>query len=233
MTAPGRSSSITWPGAPRTLSPVRFRTALVPVDVGTFVEIPPEAIEALGATGRTSVVGTIDGHPFKNQVMPYTFEGEGRKVVMVVNKATRGVIGKDGGDMVEFVLDRDERSRSADVIVPGELLEALAGDAAATAAWPPSRRRVAASTPSTSPRPSARTRASAGRPRPWSASAAEGCVAAWWGAAPARHRAATAARQRRSITVIDFDPPTTSREIRSRAVDQPRDSMTASPPRLP
>jgi hypothetical protein len=123
---------------------VRFTARLEPADVGTFVVIPPDVVTALGATGRTSVTGTIDGQPFSNQVMPYTFEGVGRRVVMVVNKAVRTSLGKNAGDSVELVLSRDSRSRSADVAIPAELVDALAGDSAAKAAFErlaPSHRR--------------------------------------------------------------------------------------------
>src|SRR5215210_3975583 len=115
--------------------PVRFTAVLQPAEVGTYVVIPPDVVAALGATGRTSVTGTIDGQPFSNQVMPYTFEGVGRQVVMVVNRAVRTSLGKNAGDNVEFVLARDTRSRSADVTVPPELVGALAGDAGAKAAF--------------------------------------------------------------------------------------------------
>jgi hypothetical protein len=114
---------------------IRFTAVLRPIEGGTYVDFPSEAVEALRATGRTSVVGTIDGQPFKNQFMPYVFEGEGRKVVMGINKATRTPLGKDAGDTVEFDLERDERSRSADVIVPLELVDALDQDPAAKAAF--------------------------------------------------------------------------------------------------
>ena len=123
---------------------VRFSAVLEPADVGTFVVIPPEVVTALGASGRTSVTGTIDGQPFSNQVMPYTFEGLGRQVVMVVNKVVRTALGKEAGESVEFVLARDPRSRSADVAIPPELAEALARDDVARAAFDglaPSHRR--------------------------------------------------------------------------------------------
>jgi hypothetical protein len=84
----------------------RFTARLEPIEGGTFVVIPSEVVDALGATGRTSVIGTIDGHPLRHQFMPYTFEAIGRQVVMAVNKATRQTIGKDAGDMVEFALGR-------------------------------------------------------------------------------------------------------------------------------
>ena len=122
----------------------RFTARLEPIESGTFVVIPAEVVEALGATGRTSVVGTIDGLPIRHQFMPYTFEGVGRQVVMAVNKATREAIGKTAGDTVDFDLERDERSRSADVEVPEELTDALAADPMAKAVWDrsaPSHRR--------------------------------------------------------------------------------------------
>ncbi len=123
---------------------MRFTVELLPAPLGTFVEIPADVVAALKVTGRTSVVGTIDGQPFKNQFMPYTVEGHGKTVMMVVNKAVRTSLGKANGDTVEFDLERDDRSRSADVEVPAELTAALAADPVATAAWEalaPSHRR--------------------------------------------------------------------------------------------
>jgi hypothetical protein len=142
----------------------RFTARLEPIESGTFVVIPADVVEALGATGRTSVVGTIDGHPLRHQFMPYTFEGVGRQVVMAVNKATREAIGKQAGDMVEFDLERDERSRSADVEIPRELADALAADEAAAAAFEalaPSRRREMAEHVAEAKRPETRQRRAA------------------------------------------------------------------------
>ena len=142
----------------------RFTARLEPIEGGTFVVIPAEVVEALQATGRTSVVGTIDGHALRHQFMPYTFEGVGRQVVMAVNKATREAIGKDAGDTVEFDLERDERSRSADVEIPPELAEALAADPAASAAFDalaPSRRREHADHVAEAKRPETRLRRAA------------------------------------------------------------------------
>ena len=122
----------------------RFRAALKPTEQGAYVEVPADAVAVLGARGRTSVTGSIDGHPIVSQVMPYTFEGEGRKVVMAVTKAVRAAIGRTIGDEVEVELERDDRSRSADVAVPSELADALAADDEAAAAFDrlaPSHRR--------------------------------------------------------------------------------------------
>ena len=142
----------------------RFTARLEPIESGTFVVIPTEVIEALRATGRTSVVGTIDGHQIRHQFMPYTFPGVGRQVVMAVNKATREVIGKEAGDTVEFDLERDERSRSVDVEIPAELAAALAGDPAAKAAFAalaPSHRRELAEHVAEAKRPETRERRAA------------------------------------------------------------------------
>ncbi len=142
----------------------RFTARLEPIELGTFVVIPADVVEALRATGRTSVVGTIDGRPIRHQFMPYVFEGVGRQVVMAVNKATREAIGKTAGDMVEFDLERDERSRSVDVEIPPELTEALARTPAARAAFDalaPSRRREHADHVAAAKRPETRLRRAA------------------------------------------------------------------------
>jgi hypothetical protein len=87
---------------------------LVPEGNGTFVFIPDEIVAAVGARGRTSVAGTIDGHPFKNQFMPYTWDDGRRRYAMAVNKAVRAEIGgKGAGDTVEFVLQRDDTPRGS------------------------------------------------------------------------------------------------------------------------
>lgn len=142
----------------------RFTARLEPIGGGTFVVIPADVVEALQATGRTSVVGTIDGRPIRHQFMPYVFEGIGRQVVMAVNKATRDAIGKVAGDTVEFDLERDDRSRSADVTLPVELVKALAADPAARSTFDglaPSRRREYADHVATAKRPDTRLRRAA------------------------------------------------------------------------
>lgn len=143
---------------------MRFTVELLPAPLGTFVVIPDEVVAAFKATRRTSVIGTIDGQPFQNQFMPYTFEGEGRKIVMVVNKAVRTSLRKANGDTVEFDLERDDRSRSADIEVPPELVAALAADPVATAAWDalaPSHRREYAEHVAEAKQPATRERRAA------------------------------------------------------------------------
>ncbi len=122
----------------------RFRAVIEPAPNGSFVALPDEAVRLLGATKRTSVTGALDGHPITSQVMPYSFEGIGKRVVLGLGRATREAIGKAIGDEIEVVLGRDDRSRSANVEIPAELAAALAADPTAKAAFEalaPSRRR--------------------------------------------------------------------------------------------
>ena len=127
---------------------VRFEVELQPEGSSAYAIVPDEVGARLGVRGRTSVVGTLNGHPFRNQVMPYGFEDGSKRLLMPVNNAVRKAAGDlRPGDTVTFELERDEASRSASVDVPPELEAALAGDAALRRAWDalsPSRRREAA-----------------------------------------------------------------------------------------
>ena len=124
---------------------VRFEVELQPEGSSAYAVVPDEVGERLGVRGRTSVVGTLNGHPFKNQVMPYTFGGGEKRLLMPVNNAVRKAAGGlRPGDFVTFELERDESSRSAAIDVPPELQAALAADPALRAAWDalaPSHRR--------------------------------------------------------------------------------------------
>jgi hypothetical protein len=114
---------------------------------GSYVRVPEAAREELGATGRTSVTGTVDGFAIVGQVMPYSLPDAGTIVLLGLTKATRAAIGKDIGDEVEVELTRDDRSRSTSFDIPVELETALAANAAARSAFDelaPSRRREAA-----------------------------------------------------------------------------------------
>ena len=123
----------------------RFRAAIQPTPSGgSYVAVPDAARDALGAGGRTSVTGTIDGFAIVGQVMPYSFPDVGKVVLLGITKATRAAIGKDVGDEVEVELVRDDASRSATFEMPAELQAALEGDSSAKAAFDqlaPSHRR--------------------------------------------------------------------------------------------
>ncbi len=132
---------------------------------GSYVAVPDAARDALGATGRTSIVGTVDGFAIVGQVMPYSFPGIGRRVILGLTKATRAAIGKGIGDEVEVELERDDRSRSANAEIPTELRDALADDETAAAAFDqlaPSHRREHAQHVAEAKRPETRLRRAAG-----------------------------------------------------------------------
>lgn len=127
---------------------VRFEVVLEPEGSSAYAVVPDDIGARLGVRGRTSVVGTLNGHPFRNQVMPYTFEDGAKRLLMPVNNAVRKAAGGlKPGDTVTFELERDEASRSATVDVPPDLEAALRLDPGLRAAWDalsPSRRREAA-----------------------------------------------------------------------------------------
>jgi hypothetical protein len=84
-----------------------------PTGVGTwhYVDVPSSASHALGARGPTSVVGSIDGKPFRGTLLP---QGEGRHVI-VLNKKLRDEIGPKLGDQAQFVITRDLERREVEV----------------------------------------------------------------------------------------------------------------------
>jgi hypothetical protein len=131
---------------------------------GSYVAVPDAARDALRATGRTSIVGTVDGFAITGQVMPYSFPGVGKQVILGLTKATRAAISKEIGDEVEVAIERDDRSRSANIELPDELRDALANDEAAAAAFErlaPSHRREHAQHVAGAKRPETRTRRAA------------------------------------------------------------------------
>jgi hypothetical protein len=96
---------------------------------GAYVEIPGDALAALGGGTRFRVRGSLDGVGFESSTMAM---GEGR-VCLGVHKATREAAGVDVGDTIHVELERDERERV--VAVPPELEAALAADPDARAAF--------------------------------------------------------------------------------------------------
>jgi bacteriocin resistance YdeI/OmpD-like protein/uncharacterized protein DUF1905 len=96
---------------------------------GAFVEIPGDALAALGGGKRFRVRGSLDGVGFESSTMAM---GEGR-VCVGVHKATREAAGVGVGDTIHVELERDERERVVEV--SPELEAALAGDAGARAAF--------------------------------------------------------------------------------------------------
>lgn len=96
---------------------------------GAVVVLPDEVVTALGGGSRFRVTGSLNGVEFESSTMGM---GEGR-VCLGVHKATRATAAVDVGDAVEIELERDTRPRTIEV--PDDLAAALAGDAAAQAAF--------------------------------------------------------------------------------------------------
>lgn len=141
---------------------VRFEVELQPEGSSAYAVVPDEIGQRLGVRGRTSVTGTLNGHPFRNQVMPYTFEGGEKRLLVPVNNAVRKAAGGlKPGDRVVFELERDDGSRSAVVELPDELAAAFASEPDLRAAWEtlaPSHRREHAEFLAEAKRPETRAR---------------------------------------------------------------------------
>lgn len=107
-----------------------FRTTLEAAggkNVG--IVVPAEVVEAFGRGKRVPVVVTIDGgYQYRN-----TIASMGGRFLISFNAETRAATGRGAGDEVEVRLDVDDAPRVVDV--PEDLAAALAGDAAAKAAW--------------------------------------------------------------------------------------------------
>jgi hypothetical protein len=91
---------------------------------GAVVLIPPAIATALGGLKQMRVVGTVNGVAYQSNTMPYG----GRGLFMGVHKATREAAGVSIGEVVEVVVERDERARVLDL--PPELASALAAEPA-------------------------------------------------------------------------------------------------------
>jgi bacteriocin resistance YdeI/OmpD-like protein/uncharacterized protein DUF1905 len=96
---------------------------------GAFVEIPGDALAALGGDKRFRVRGSLNGISFESSTMAMA----GDRVCLGVHKATREAAGVGVGDTIRVELERDERARLPEV--PPELEAALAGDHPARAAF--------------------------------------------------------------------------------------------------
>jgi hypothetical protein len=147
------------------MSAARFRAVIRATGGGgSYVEVPGDARAALGASGRTSITGTIDGFVIVGQVMPYSLPGKGKLVLLGLTKATRAAIGKGIGDEVEVELARDDTPRSANLQLPDELSAALDADPVARAAFDrlaPSHRREHAQHVAEAKQPATRERRAA------------------------------------------------------------------------
>jgi hypothetical protein len=107
-----------------------FKAKLIgkgPTGSWTFLPIPFSVEEKFGSKAQVPVCGTINGHPFRNSLMP---EGDGTHLMMV-SKILKEGAGCANGDTVSVVMDLDVAPRKA--TVPAELKVALKAKPAAKA----------------------------------------------------------------------------------------------------
>lgn len=108
---------------------VRFRTTIQQNGKTALgFEVPPEAVEALGAGKRPPVTVTINGYTYRN-----TIAVMGGAYMIGVSSEHRGPAGVTGGEDVDVELALDTAPR--EVVVPAELQAALDADPAARAAF--------------------------------------------------------------------------------------------------
>lgn len=108
---------------------VRFRAMILQTGKTAMgFEIPPEAVDALGAGKRPKVLVTINGYTYRNSIAVM-----GGASMIGVSSEHRGPAGVSGGDTVEVDLELDTAPRVVEV--PPELASALAADPAAQAAF--------------------------------------------------------------------------------------------------
>ena len=91
---------------------------------GAFVLVPREIATALGGLKQMRVIGTLNGVPYQSSTMPYG----GRGLFIGVHKATREAAGIEMGDLLEVVVQRDERPRV--IAMPPELEAAFGAEPA-------------------------------------------------------------------------------------------------------
>ena len=74
------------------------------------VAIPFDVRAVYGTGGQVKVKATFDGEPYRGSIAPM---GGGRHV-LGISKAIRAAIGKDVGDSVKVVLERDSEPRTVE-----------------------------------------------------------------------------------------------------------------------
>ena len=114
-------------GSSRRPTGMRFRTTILTAGkTATGIEVPPEVVEALGASKRPPVRVTINGYTYRN-----TIAVMGGKYMVGVSAEHRAGAGVDGGDEVNVDIELDDEPRTVEI--PPELAKALAKDKTAKA----------------------------------------------------------------------------------------------------
>jgi Bacteriocin-protection, YdeI or OmpD-Associated/Domain of unknown function (DUF1905) len=108
---------------------MRFRTTILSAGkTAAGIEVPPEAVEALGSGRKPPVKVTINGYTYRSSVATVS----GAFMIGVSNDVRRAA-GVAAGEDVDVELQLDTEPRV--VQVPGDLAEALDADEAARTAF--------------------------------------------------------------------------------------------------
>jgi len=102
-----------------------FEATLVrPKGVGTwtYLDVPPELSDLLGAKGQVKVAGTITGYAFRSSTRPH---GDSKHYI-VVDKSIRDAIQVTAGDVVHVVMEKDTAPRTIEA--PVDFTDRLRGD---------------------------------------------------------------------------------------------------------
>ena len=106
---------------------MRFRTTILTAGkTATGIEVPPQVVEALGASKRPPVRVTINGYTYRN-----TIAVMGGKYMVGVSAEHRAGTGVGGGDEIDVDIELDDKPRRVEI--PPELAKALAKDKTAKA----------------------------------------------------------------------------------------------------
>ncbi|MFA6571705.1 MAG: YdeI/OmpD-associated family protein [Bacteroidota bacterium] len=91
----------------------KFEVELVVKGNGVGFDVPLDVKECFGTRARVPVKITVGKHTFRSSIFPMS--GPNGPHLFVMNKAQRAVIGKDVGDTVKIVLERDTEIRTVEV----------------------------------------------------------------------------------------------------------------------
>lgn len=80
------------------------------MDAG-YIEFPYDVEEEFGTRGQVKVKATFDGHPYRGSLATMGRE----RHCLGVTKKVRKAIGKDPGDKVHVVIEKDEEPRTVEV----------------------------------------------------------------------------------------------------------------------
>jgi len=99
-----------------------------PGNAWCFIAVPFDVAEVWGTRGRVAVKGTINGFPFRTNILPM----DGRHL-LTFNKQLQAGAKAKAGDMVSVVLERDTEERIVEP--PAELAKAFRKSKEAKALW--------------------------------------------------------------------------------------------------